>query len=76
MVLRRVALRRRDHVSDQGLHRTPWTLERLLEQWLDGVDVGAQLFEPGEARTFIDPFTRTPHTVRGVGPAIGEPYES
>ena len=62
--------------SDQGLHRTPWTLERLLEQWLDGVDVGAQLLEPGEARTFIDPFTRTPRTVRGVGPAIGEPYEA
>ena len=65
------------HGSDQvlithalGITRPHFTLSTLLERWVNGADMSAELFEEHEY-TVTDPITRKAYTLRGRGPAKG-----
>jgi hypothetical protein len=50
---------------EEELWVTDFTLQSFLEAWLDGLDMHAALFEPGEGRVGINPFTKKPMVFRG-----------
>ena len=54
---------------DSKLTWTHWTLESWLNDWVHGVDIHAQMFEAGESRMGINPFTKKPIEFKAHGKA-------
>jgi hypothetical protein len=50
---------------------TGHTLQSWLSAWLDGVDLFAEMFEPGPTLPGINPFTRQPIVIKGQGKPRG-----
>jgi hypothetical protein len=53
---------------------TNFTLRSLFEAWLEGLDLQAELFEPGEERAGINPFTKKPMIFRTHGRPKGRKW--
>jgi hypothetical protein len=55
-------------ISDElGITRTEVTLSSLLQAWTKGADCYSELFEPGEERAGINPFTGKPRIFKTRG---------
>jgi hypothetical protein len=50
---------------------TGHTLNSWLSAWLAGVDLFEEMFEPGPTRPGINPFTKKPIVIKGVGKPRG-----
>jgi hypothetical protein len=53
---------------------TERTLGSWLRAWLDGVDLDAEMFEPGPVTISINPFTKQPLKLVGQGKLRGRPF--
>jgi hypothetical protein len=54
---------------DPQLTWTHWTLESWLEDWVNGVDIGAKMFGPPQSKKIINPFTGEPYEFKTHGRA-------
>jgi hypothetical protein len=59
---------------EEGFYASEFTLRSFFEAWLEGVDLHAELFEPGEERVGINPFTRKPVVLRSHGEPKGRKW--
>jgi hypothetical protein len=50
------------------------SLRSWLQAWMDGIDLYAEMFEPGSTNTGINPFTKEPIVLRGQGKPRGAPW--
>jgi hypothetical protein len=57
--------------NGQPFVSTGRTLRSWLEAWLGGVDLHAEMFEPGPTRTGINPFRKQPIVLKGQGKPRG-----
>lgn len=62
-------------VHEGGLTDIEERFASWLSRWSRGEQLADTMFDPGEERTFISPFTGQPMVVRGQGPARGLPYD-
>lgn len=62
-------------LDECGLTDTGMSFRSWLADWLNGVDLGKEMFHPGEQKQGINPFTRQPMTFTAAGRAKGTPYQ-
>jgi hypothetical protein len=60
--------------GEQPLVDSGYTLRTWLQRWLAGVDLWAEMFEPGPVRIGINPFTKQPIELKGRGCPKGRPW--
>jgi hypothetical protein len=60
--------------GEQPLANTGHTLRSWLLAWLAGRDLWAEMFEPAPRRMGINPFTRQPIELPGLGRPRGKPW--
>jgi hypothetical protein len=59
---------------EDGFWASELTLPSFFEAWLEGVDLNAQLFEPGKERVGVNPFTKMPMVFRSPGEPKGRKW--
>ncbi len=59
--------------GEQPLMTTGRDLRSWLQAWLAGVDLWEEMFEPGPTITGVNPFTKKPIEMKGIGKPKGRP---